>query len=105
MRISDWSSDVCSSDLPCAIMEDGDDASALEASLIENIARLDPAEVSQWETFTRLVQKDGRTPEPLGQTCGLTAPYVRRLLGLANLVPPTRQPHCQAEINETPTRH
>src|SRR3546814_4523629 len=36
--------------LPCAIMEDGDDASALEASLIENIARLDPDEVSQWET-------------------------------------------------------
>lgn len=41
--------------LPCAIMEDGDDADALEASLIENIARLDPDEVSQWETFTRLV--------------------------------------------------
>ncbi|WP_245451912.1 ParB/RepB/Spo0J family partition protein [Mesorhizobium waimense] len=36
--------------LPCAIMEDGDDADALEASLIENIARLDPDEVSQWET-------------------------------------------------------
>ncbi|RUU83067.1 ParB/RepB/Spo0J family partition protein, partial [Mesorhizobium sp. M7A.T.Ca.TU.009.01.1.2] len=45
--------------LPCAIMEDGDDAGALEASLIENIARLDPDEVSQWETFTRLI-KEGR---------------------------------------------
>ncbi|GAY20332.1 putative plasmid stabilization protein [Sphingobium fuliginis] len=28
--------------LPCAVMEAGDDAAALEASLIENIARLDP---------------------------------------------------------------
>lgn len=28
--------------LPCAVMEPGDDAAALEASLIENIARLDP---------------------------------------------------------------
>lgn len=29
-------------ELPCAIMDAGDDAAALEASLIENIARLDP---------------------------------------------------------------
>src|SRR3546814_20475480 len=42
--------------LPCAIMEDGDDASALEASLIENIARIDPDEVSPWETLPRLCQ-------------------------------------------------
>jgi ParB family chromosome partitioning protein len=28
--------------LPCAIIEAGDDAAALEASLIENVARLDP---------------------------------------------------------------
>src|SRR6478672_4982554 len=31
--------------LPCAILEAGDDAAAIEASLIENIARLDPTEV------------------------------------------------------------
>jgi ParB family chromosome partitioning protein len=34
--------------LPCAIMEAGDDAAALEASLIENLARLAPDEVTQW---------------------------------------------------------
>ncbi len=28
--------------LPCTIMAPGDDAAALEASLIENLARLDP---------------------------------------------------------------
>src|SRR4051812_40443587 len=28
--------------LPCAILDDADDAAAVEASLIENIARLDP---------------------------------------------------------------
>src|SRR5437016_4872880 len=33
--------------LPCAVMEAGDDAAALEASLIENVARLDPDEMSQ----------------------------------------------------------
>ncbi|HBI18249.1 MAG TPA: chromosome partitioning protein ParB, partial [Brevundimonas sp.] len=49
--------------LPCAIMEPGDDAAALEASLIENLARLDPDEVSRWETFTRLIRREGRTVE------------------------------------------
>lgn len=33
--------------LPCAIIDEGDDAAAIEASLIENIARLDPDEVTQ----------------------------------------------------------
>jgi ParB family chromosome partitioning protein len=47
--------------LPCAILDEGDDAAAIEASLIENIARLDADEVTQWETFTRLV-REGRTP-------------------------------------------
>jgi hypothetical protein len=38
-------------DLPCAVLEAGDDAAALEASLIENIARLDPDEMTRCETF------------------------------------------------------
>lgn len=38
--------------MPCAILDEGDDAAATEASLIENIARLAPDEVTQWETFT-----------------------------------------------------
>ena len=50
--------------LPCAISAAGDDASALEASLIENVARLDPDEVTRWESFTRLV-REGRTPEDM----------------------------------------
>jgi ParB family chromosome partitioning protein len=37
--------------LPCAVMEDGDDADALEASLIENIARQDVDEMTQYEVF------------------------------------------------------
>jgi ParB-like chromosome segregation protein Spo0J len=50
--------------LPCAVIEAGDDAAALEASLIENIARLDPDEVSRWESFVRLV-REGRSPEDI----------------------------------------
>src|SRR4051794_2704378 len=56
--------------LPCAVLDDADDAAALEASLIENVARLDPDEVTRWETFTRLV-KEGRSPEEIALTFGL----------------------------------
>jgi ParB family chromosome partitioning protein len=65
--------------LPCAIMEAGDDAAALEASLIENVARLDPDEVTLWETFTRLV-REGRSPENIALTFGLTELQVKRTL-------------------------
>ena len=44
--------------LPCRVLSETDDAAAIEASMIENLARLDADEVTQWETFTRLV-KDG----------------------------------------------
>lgn len=91
--------------LPCAIMEDGDDAAALEASLIENIQRLDPDEVSQWETLTRLVQKEGRTVEQIGQTFGLTELHVRRVLALGNLLPRIRTLYRKGEINTATIRH
>ena len=90
--------------IPCAIMETGDDAAALEASLIENIARLDPDEVSQWETFTRLV-KEGRTVEEIGQTFGLTDLFVRRVLALGNLLPRVRDLYRREEIDTRTVRH
>ncbi|MER8441439.1 ParB N-terminal domain-containing protein [Mesorhizobium sp. M1312] len=66
--------------LPCAIMEDDDDADALEASLIENLARLDPDGVSQWETFSRLVRQ-GRTVPDIAATFGITDLKVKRIHG------------------------
>jgi ParB family chromosome partitioning protein len=75
--------------LPCAIIEDGDDAAALEASLIENVARLDPDEVSQWETFTRLV-KEGKALSHIAATFGLAEVQVKRILALGNLLPRIR---------------
>lgn len=91
--------------LPCAIMQPGDDAAALEASLIENLARLDPDEVSQWETFTRLIQKEGRSAEQIGQTFGLTDLYVRRVLALGNLLPRVRNLYRDGDINTASIRH
>lgn len=90
--------------LPCAIMEAGDDAAALEASLIENIARLDPDEVTRWETFTRLV-KEGRSPEDIALTFGLTALQVKRTLALGNLLPRIRNLYRSDIIDTVTVRH
>jgi len=90
--------------LPCAIMAAGDDAAALEASLIENVARLDPDEVTRWETFTRLV-REGRTPEDIALTFGLTAMQVTRTLALGNLLPRIRSLYRTGTIDAVTLRH
>jgi ParB family transcriptional regulator, chromosome partitioning protein len=90
--------------LPCAIMEAGDDAAALEASLIENTARLDPDEVTQWESFTRLV-KEGRTPDEISMTFGLPELTIKRILALGNLLPRIRSAYRDGEIDKTSVRH
>ena len=90
--------------LPCAIMAAGDDAAALEASLIENIARLDPDEVTLWETFTRLV-REGRSPENIALTFGLTELQVKRTLALGNLLPRIRGLYRKGDIDAAIVRH
>lgn len=89
--------------LPCAIIESGDDAAAIEASLIENLARLDPDEVAQWETFARLV-KEGRTPEAIAATFGLPELAVRRVLALGNLNPRIRKLYRDERIDRATVR-
>ena len=90
--------------LPCGILDDGDDAAAIEASMIENLARLDPDEVTQWETFTRLV-KEGRTIDDIALTFGLPELTVRRVLALGNLLPRIRQMYAREEIDRVTVRH
>jgi ParB family transcriptional regulator, chromosome partitioning protein len=90
--------------LPCAIMEAGDDAAALEASLIENLARLAPDEVTQWESFTRLV-KEGRSVDEISMTFGMPELTVKRILALGNLLPRIRQLYRAEEIDATSVRH
>ncbi len=90
--------------LPCAIMEEGDDAAALEASLIENIARLDPDEMSQYETFAQLVKK-GRTVPDIAATFGITERQVTQRLALGNLLPRIREAYRTDEIDAETVRH
>ena len=90
--------------LPCAVMAAGDDAAALEASIIENVARLDPDEVTRWESFTRLV-REGRSPEDIALTFGLTELQVKRTLALGNLLPRIRGLYRKGGLDVATARH
>jgi len=91
-------------EVPCAVMAPGDDTAALEASLIENTARLDPDEVSRWETFARLVAQ-GRSAEDIAVTFGVSEIMVRRALALGNLLPEIREAYRAEEIDPQTIRH
>jgi len=84
--------------VPCAVMEAGDDASAIEASLIENTARLDPDEVARWETFARLTEQ-GRSVLDIATTFGVSEIMVRRALALGNLIPEIRKAYRDEDID------
>jgi ParB family transcriptional regulator, chromosome partitioning protein len=84
--------------VPCAIMAKGDDAAALEASLIENVAHLPMDEMDQFEAFQRLL-KEGRSVEDIAHIFGATELTVKRRLAIANLHPKIRQLYRAEEID------
>lgn len=90
--------------LPCRILAEGDDAAALEASIIENVARLDPDEVTQWESFVRLV-KAGSSAEDIAATFDLPLQAVARILALGNLLPRIRDLYRAEKIDRATIRH
>jgi ParB family transcriptional regulator, chromosome partitioning protein len=84
--------------IPCAIMAKCDDAAAVEASLIENVAHLPMDEMDQFEAFQRLL-KEGRTVEDIAHVFGVTELAVKRRLAIANLHPKIRQLYRAEEID------
>lgn len=90
--------------LPCRILSEIDDAAAIEASMIENLARLDADEVTQWETFTRLV-KEGRDVADIAATFGLPDLTIARVLALGNLLPRIRSLYAAEKIDRATVRH
>jgi ParB family chromosome partitioning protein len=90
--------------LPCAIMEPGDDAAALEASMLENLARLDPDEMTQYETFVRLT-KAGKSVADIAATFGITELMVKRRLALGELLPKIRGAYRNEDIDAETIRH
>ena len=89
--------------VPIGILEPGDDAAALEISLIENMARLPPNEVACWETFVKLI-REGRTPEYLAATYGKTEAVIHRVLALGNLLPRIRKLYRKEAIDVATVR-
>lgn len=73
--------------LPCAVMEDGEDATAIEASLAENIDRLPMNELDQYDAFAALI-KLGRSVDEIAGHFGVTERLVRQRLAIAGLYAP-----------------
>jgi ParB family chromosome partitioning protein len=84
--------------LPCGVLAPGDDAGALEASMIENLHRLDPDPMSQYESFARLT-KEGRTVGEIAATFGLKEAQVRQRLAIGELLPQVRDLYRGEEID------
>lgn len=84
--------------IPCVIMNTDDDAAAIEASLIENVARLPATEIEQFKAFGSLAS-EGRTAEEIANHFGVTPRKVGRILALADLNPKILKLYDEDEID------
>ena len=82
----------------CVVMDEGDDAAAIEASLMENISRLPMDEMDQYKAFVAL-QKQGKTVEDIALKFGVTETKVTRCLALGNLIAPIQNAYRKEQIN------
>ncbi len=85
-------------DVPCIVIATDDDATAIEASLAENVERLPMDELDQYSAFAALV-REGRTEGEIAEAFGITPAVVRRRLALARLVPDIRRLYRAGEID------
>jgi ParB/RepB/Spo0J family partition protein len=83
--------------LPCAVTESGDDAGAVEASLIENVARAPMDELEEYEAFAKLL-KQGRSVAGIARTFGVSELYVKQRLALASLHPKIKDAYRNGDI-------
>jgi ParB family chromosome partitioning protein len=74
----------------CDVREGIDDATAMEISLTENIARKDADELTYYEAFSALIVK-GRTVDEIARTYGKTEREILQYLAIANLLPAVRE--------------
>lgn len=89
--------------IPCAIMEKDDDAAAIEASLLENEARMPMEPMDRYEAYAKLA-KQGRTPDEIADLFGTTAIFVKRTMALANLLPAIKRAYRKDEIDHGTVR-
>lgn len=89
--------------VPCVVMQAGDDAAAIEASILENAARLPATEMEQYVAFGRLAEK-GRSAADIAEYFGVTELTVRRVLALANLAEPIRSLYADGRVDRDTIR-
>ena len=85
-------------DVPCIVIAPKDDASAIEASLAENVERLPMDELDQYCAFAALI-REGRTEDSIAEAFGITPAIVRRRLALARLIPDIHRLYRAGEID------
>ena len=83
--------------VPCMVMEDGEDAKAVEASLSENIARLPMDEIDQYKAFSAL-QKTGLDIPEIASRYGVTERLVGQRLAIATIMQPILNAYRREEI-------
>lgn len=91
-------SDGVSDLIPCAVMEDGDDAVAIEASLAENAIRMPLDEMDQYEAFVTL-QRKKMSVEDIASHFGVSDRLVEKRLAIGNLLPQLRNLYREDEID------
>lgn len=84
--------------VPCMLMEDGDDALAIEASLAENIARLPMDEIDQYKAFSALAST-GLEIEDIAHRFGVSERLVKQRLAIARLHPPILSAYRKEKID------
>lgn len=89
--------------VPCLIMEAGEDAAAIEASLAENIARLPMDEIDQYEAFAALIA-EGRSVTDIAAHFGVTERLVQQRLAIAHLYDPILNAYRRGEIEPATLR-
>ena len=85
-------------DLPCRVLAEGDDAAAVEASILENVARLEPDEMQEFEAFKKLNDK-GKDIAEIARIFGVTELTVKRRLALGSLIAPIRKAYAEEKID------
>lgn len=88
-KLAEEASEACTQidPVPCIIMEEQDNAKAIEASLAENIARLPMDEIDQYKAFAALI-KEGKSASDIAAQFGITERLVQQRLAIANLIGP-----------------
>lgn len=72
--------------IPCYVLGADDDAAAIEASLLENVARVPASEIEQYRAFGALARQ-GKEAIDIAEQFGVTPHTVNRILALAALLP------------------